>query len=90
MGKVQKVSIALTEELAETVRAAVASGDFGSSSEVVRAALRDWRDRRERERAQVELIRKLWREGIVSGPGRFASIDEIKAEARRRHEAASR
>jgi antitoxin ParD1/3/4 len=42
MGKAQKVSIALTEELAETARAAVASGDFGSSSEVVRAALREW------------------------------------------------
>jgi Arc/MetJ-type ribon-helix-helix transcriptional regulator len=32
MGKVRKVSIALTEDLAETVRAAVASGDFGSAS----------------------------------------------------------
>jgi antitoxin ParD1/3/4 len=52
---------------------------------VVRAALRDWRDRRERARAEVELIRKLWREGIESGPGRFASIDDIIAEARRRH-----
>ena len=70
MGKVRKVSIALTEELAETVRAAVASGDFGSSSEVVRAALREWRDRRERAQAEVELIRKLWQEGIESGPGR--------------------
>jgi antitoxin ParD1/3/4 len=90
MGKVEKVSIALTEELAESVRAAVASGDFGSASEVVRAALREWRDRRDRERAEVELIRKLWQEGIDSGPSRFASIDEIKAEARRRHEAASR
>ena len=71
MGKVEKVSIALTEELAETVRAAVASGDFASSSEVVRAALREWRDRRERARAEVERIRQLWQEGIESGPGRF-------------------
>ncbi len=89
MGKVQKVSIALTEELAETVRAAVASGDFGSSSEVVRAALRDWQERRERARAEVELIRRLWQAGIDSGPGRFGSIEEIKAEARRRHTGAA-
>ena len=87
MGKVQKVSIALTEELAETVRAAVASGDFGSSSEVVRAALREWGERRERARAEVELIRRLWKEGVDSGPGEFESIDEIIAEARRRHAA---
>lgn len=85
MGKIQKVSIALTEELAETVREAVASGDFGSSSEVVRAALREWRERRERAQAEVALIRQLWKEGIESGPGRFETIEEIKAEARRRH-----
>jgi antitoxin ParD1/3/4 len=85
MGKVEKVSIALTEELAEAVRVAVASGDYASSSEVVRAALREWRDRRERERAEVDRIRRLWQEGIDSGPSRFETIDEIIAEARRRH-----
>ena len=85
MGKVHKVSIALTDDLAETIRAAVASGDFGSSSEVVRAALRDWRDRRERAQAEVELIRRLWQEGIESGPSEFETIEDIIAEARRRH-----
>lgn len=84
MGKIQKVSIALTEELAETVRAAVASGDFGSSSEVVRAALREWQERRVRGRAEVELIRRLWQDGIDSGPGELETIDEIIAEARTR------
>jgi hypothetical protein len=57
MGKIQKISIALTEELAETVR------------------------------AEVALLRELWKEGIDSGPSEFETIDDIIAEARERHAA---
>jgi predicted nucleotidyltransferase len=46
MSKVEKVSIALTLDMAAVVRGAVASGDYASSSEVVREALRDWRLKR--------------------------------------------
>ena len=67
------------------MRAAVASGDFGSSSEVVRTALREWGERRERAQAEIELIRKLWKEGIDSGPSELETIDDIIAEAHRRH-----
>jgi antitoxin ParD1/3/4 len=35
-------------------------------------------------------LRRLWEEGIASGPGRFKSIDEIKTEARRRTADAAR
>ena len=37
----QNVTISLTDQHAELVEAAVASGDYASASEVVRAALRD-------------------------------------------------
>ncbi len=36
--------------------------------------------------AQDEILR-LWAEGLTSGPGRFADIEAIKREARRRFEA---
>ena len=39
-------SVALTPEMVAEVRAAVERGDYGSVSEVVRDALRDWRLRR--------------------------------------------
>jgi hypothetical protein len=32
----------------------------------------------------TEELRALWQRGIESGPSRFASIDEIRKEARRR------
>ena len=68
MSNVEKVSVALTAEMASEMRAVVESGEYASASEVVRDALREWRLRRvERIRAREELGR-LWDRGIASGP----------------------
>jgi antitoxin ParD1/3/4 len=40
--------------------------------------------RRSRISREVERLRTLWAEGLASGPGRFADLAAIKAEARRR------
>jgi antitoxin ParD1/3/4 len=72
-----KISISLTDEHARLVNEAVASGDYASSSEVIREALRDWRGKR--------LLGRLWDEGIASGHAdEGESIAEIKDAARRR------
>ena len=84
MPNVEKMSIALTPEMAAAVRAAVASGAYVSSSEVVREALRDWQLRRALHQKEVEELQHLWREGVDSGPGTLADMQAIKAEARRR------
>ena len=77
MAQAEKLSIALTPELAELVRGAVESGDYASVSEVVREALRDWKTKR--------LMGQLWDEGLASGRADTAeTIDDIKAAARRR------
>ncbi len=49
MSKVEKISIALPGELLALVRRAVDGGDYASSSEVVREALREWKARRTAE-----------------------------------------
>lgn len=72
--------------MAGAVREAVETGEYASSSEVVREALRDWKRKRLLERQELEEIRRLWQEGLSTGPGRFESIEAIKAEARRRYE----
>jgi len=41
MANVEKLSIALTPEMAATVRQCVERGEYASSSEVIREALRD-------------------------------------------------
>ncbi len=76
MANAEKLSIALTPELAKMVREAVGSGDYASSSEVIREALRDWKTKR--------LMGVLWDQGLASGRSTEAdTIDDIKAEARR-------
>ena len=86
MPNVEKMSIALTPEMAAAVRAAVASGEYVSSSEVVREALRDWQLRRALHQKEVEELGRVWQEGIDSGTGHLADMQAIKAEARRRFE----
>jgi antitoxin ParD1/3/4 len=90
MGRIDKRSITLSSELATAVDAAVATGEYASASEVVRDALRLWKERRDLFGYTVEELRALIQEGIDSGPGQFASMEEIKAEARRRHAVSQR
>ena len=67
MSNVQKVSIALTPELIGTMKEAVSAGDYTSTSEVVRDALRMWKMRRADRELEIEELRKLWQEGLSSG-----------------------
>jgi len=80
----QTLRISFPEELETEIAAAVACGEFESEDDVIRAAVAQWRTERLVERTDVEELRRLWREGVDSGSGRFGSIEDIKAEARRR------
>ena len=84
MAKVEKLSIALTPEMAEEVRTAVKNGEYASSSEVIREALRDWRRKRALQDQEIKELRDLWREGVESGEGQYSSVEEIKQAALRR------
>jgi antitoxin ParD1/3/4 len=84
MSNVQKVSVALTPEFMALLKEAVETGEYTSASEVIRDALRHWKERRAHQDMDVDELRRLWQDGIESGPGRFKSIDAIKKEARRR------
>ena len=68
MGAVQKISIALTPELAAEVEAAVQSGDYASTSEVIRAALRGWKKRRDEREAAIARLQEMLEEADRSGP----------------------
>jgi antitoxin ParD1/3/4 len=82
MPNVEKVSIALTPEMAAVVRQAVESGDYASNSEIVREALRDWKLKRALQQQEVEELRRLWQEGLHSGPSRFADMADLKPTPR--------
>lgn len=84
MANVEKLSIALTPDMATLVRQAVESGDYASASEVVRDALRDWKLKRAFDREMVEELRRLWQEGIDGGLAEPLDMEAIKREARAR------
>jgi antitoxin ParD1/3/4 len=84
MTNTAKISVALTAELNELVQGAVASGEYATGSEVIREALREWKQRRAHQHATDAALRQAWAEGIASGPGRLDGMAAIKAEARRR------
>jgi antitoxin ParD1/3/4 len=69
MANVEKLSVALTPDMVAEMRAAVEGGDYGSVSEVVRDALRDWRLRRKIETLEADELRRLVQDGIDSGRG---------------------
>jgi antitoxin ParD1/3/4 len=46
MPDIERLTITLPSEMAAIVKGAVAGGDYASSSEVVREALRDWKLKR--------------------------------------------
>jgi antitoxin ParD1/3/4 len=86
MATVQKISIALPREMASQLKRAVSSGSYSSASEVVREALRDWKDKQDQKEIVLAEFRRMWKQGVDSGPGHFKSMDEIKAEAKRQFE----
>ncbi|MBN9062452.1 MAG: addiction module antitoxin [Rhizobiales bacterium 65-9] len=83
MAQVDKRSITLSPELAAVVDDAVAAGEYASASEAIRDAVRQWKERRDLLGYTVEELRLLAQEGIDSGPGRYSSMEEIKAASRR-------
>lgn len=78
------VQLSLPEDLAAEVSAAVERGEYASEAEALLGAVEEWRAQRQVDAIGVEELRRLVREGIESGPGRYESFEDIRAEARRR------
>lgn len=82
MSNVEKVSVALTPEMAATMRQVVETGEYASASEVVREALRQWKERRDLFGYSLEELRSLVQEGIDSGPAKDgpAVMERLRAK----------
>ena len=86
MSNVEKISVALTPEMAAMLKEAVRSGAYASSSEVMREALREWRERRDYRAKAGEHLGQLWDLGLdsgaaVNGPDAMAQIQAKLAKA---------
>ena len=69
MASVEKVSVALTNEQVSALKAAVETGEYATTSEIVREALRDWQLKRELRQEDIKRLRQMWVDGVASGSG---------------------
>jgi antitoxin ParD1/3/4 len=84
MPDIQKVSVALTGEQVTALKAAVETGEYATTSEAVREALREWQWKRELRGEDLKRLRELWREGKASGSPLSLDFAETRTEARQR------
>jgi antitoxin ParD1/3/4 len=84
MPDIQKVSIALTGEQIAALKAAVETGEYATTSEVIREALREWQWKRALRGEDLKRLGELWREGKASGSAAAVNFEETRKEARRR------
>ena len=82
MGAVERMTITMPAELAETLRQTVAGGEYASTSEVVREALRDWTRSRDTERRELEALRAAIKAGL--DPAKFPATWPEVTEAMRK------
>ena len=86
MASVEKISIALPPEMLTLVRKVVDEGEYASSSEVIRDALRDWTVKREERRRGVEELRAVWQQALQDkAPG--VPMDDVMERLERKYQA---
>jgi antitoxin ParD1/3/4 len=81
------MTVTLTEEMADVVRNAVEAGEYASSSEVVREALRDWKMKRELYSQKFQQLKAEIDRGLADvRHGRLVPFQakQIAARGRRR------
>jgi antitoxin ParD1/3/4 len=82
MADVERVTVVFPEPTAEQLRAAVEAGEYASTSEAVRDAVRLWGGRRELRKREFEMLGRAWDEGKASGSAGPLKIADVIAEAK--------
>jgi antitoxin ParD1/3/4 len=78
---IERTTITLPADMAASLRRVVDEGEYASTSEVVREALRDWLRERDADRRELDALRAAIRAGDESGAS--VPADEVFAELRR-------
>ncbi|MBB2199910.1 MAG: type II toxin-antitoxin system ParD family antitoxin [Gluconacetobacter sp.] len=67
MSTIERMTITVPSEMAAILRQSVDGGEYASTSEVVREALREWMRRRDSDRRDLDALREAIRIGDESG-----------------------
>lgn len=78
------MNVSLSDDLAAFVETKVSSGQYASSSEVVRDALRLMEQVDQEDAERLAWLRRAWQEGLDSGDPQEVDFAGLKADARAR------
>jgi antitoxin ParD1/3/4 len=85
MTEIERMTITMPAEMAAVVKRAVEAGDYASTSEVVRAALRDWKMKRALQIEELAALKADIDTGLADvAAGRVKDFDADKIIARGR------
>ncbi len=76
MAAIERMTITMPADMAAAVKAAVDAGDYASTSEVVREALRDWKVRRALRLKEIAALKSDIEKGLADvAAGRVREFD---------------
>jgi antitoxin ParD1/3/4 len=79
MAEIERITITLPTEMAALVKGAVDDGDYASTSEVIRAALRDWKMKRALQLQEIEALKVDIDKGLADvAAGRVKDFDAAR------------
>jgi antitoxin ParD1/3/4 len=89
MSKLERITVTMPEEMVARLRAAVETGQYATTSEVVREALRDWSEEQGRLEAKRAMLRREIEKGLegpfLDGPDVMADLlKRVTREAKKR------
>ncbi len=91
MAEIERLTITLPSDMAAVIKGAVEGGDYASSSEVVREALRDWKMKRAVQLKEMEALKADIDKGLTDlAEGRVKDFDATRIIARGRKLLAAR
>ena len=91
MAEIERLTITLPHDMAAVVRDAVERGDYASSSEVVREALRDWKVKRALQLKELGALKADIEKGLADlAAGRVKDFDPARIIKRGRKLLSSR
>ena len=91
MSTIERLTVTIPREMANVVRDAVEAGDYASTSEVVRTALRDWKIKRALQIEELAVLRADIDKGLADlAAGRVEDFDAARIVERGRQLLANR
>lgn len=81
MAEIERMTVVFPVPMATRIRDAVAQGDYATTSEVVRDAVRLWSEQRLNREQDLEMLRRAFDQGKASGVAGEWDMDEIIREA---------